>query len=291
MTLADDLTQLMGGEWAMRTMDGRVSTYDARSRQPLLHRDRPDDRQPEGTWDNDNDWRANYQRPAVDAQFYADLTDDWYRDVANVGGYDFQDTACETADGGPASPIGPIRTVVHFDAYPCDGFGYDNAFWDGALGGHVVFGDGDGVNTGPFSGGQDVVSHELTHAVTQCRSLGLAENYYGQTGALNEALSDIMATAMEWSFNEPLTSNCRRQAGQAGCPDWWIGEDVMLSGDFGFRNLADPGSAGQPGHWQDRCNPGHLLRQRRRAYQQHHPVARLLPGGERWSKRTLLRAD
>ena len=99
------------------------------------------------------------------------------------------------------------------------------------------------------------MSHELTHAVTQCRSLGLAENYYGQTGALNEALSDIMAVAMEWSFNEPLSSNCRRQAGQAGCPDWWVGEDVMLSGDFGFRNLADPESAGQPGHWQNVCKP------------------------------------
>lgn len=252
---ADDLTRLLGGEWVMQTMDGRIATFDARRDNRYYTGIGVMTDNQKARWSNDNDWRAKYQRPAVDAQYYSDLTDDWYRDVSNVGGYDFISTPCETIDGSPASPIGRIRSVVHFDGFPGDGYGYDNAFWDGAQGGQVVYGDGDGVNTGPFSGSQDVVSHELTHAITQCRSLGLANNYYGQPGALNEALSDIMATAMEWSFNEPVSSNCRREAGQPDCRDWWIGEDVVLAGDFGFRNLADPDSVGQPGHWSDRCNP------------------------------------
>lgn len=252
---SDDLTRAVNGAWIMKTVDSRISTYDARRDNRYYSGISVMADNQKAAWANDNDWRAKYQRPAVDAQYYSDLTNDWYRDPANVGGYDFLDTPCEATSGGAASPIGPIRNVVHFDAYPGDGYGYDNAFWDGAMGGYVVYGDGDGVHTGPFSGSQDVVSHELTHAVTQCRTLGLAQNYYGQPGALNEALSDIMATAMEWSFDEPPTANCRRQPGQARCADWWIGEDVMLRGDFGFRHLADPDSAGQPGHWQDRCNP------------------------------------
>jgi hypothetical protein len=86
--------------------------------------------------------------------------------------------------------------------------------------------------------------------VTQCRA---PLDYYSFSGALNEAFSDIVATAMEWQVNEPTTSNCRRQTGQSGCPDWWIGEDILIGGpDFGFRNIADPESAGQPGHWADR---------------------------------------
>ncbi|MGI8928169.1 MAG: M4 family metallopeptidase [Candidatus Limnocylindrales bacterium] len=244
---SDDLTTLVSGVWRMQTADGRMSTYDAQR----------DDYYGPGLavladnlkagWANDNDWAAAYERHAVDAEYYGRLTDNYYLDPANVGGFDFLSTPCVNGVGvatGP--PLGQIRAVVHYDEWPFGG--YANAFWDG-FSKYFVFGDGDGATLGGLSGSQDIVSHEMTHAVTQCRA---QLDYHHQSGALNEAISDIMATAMEWQLNESTSSNCRRQAGQTSCPDWWVGEDAILGGpDFGFRNLADPESAGQPGHWQD----------------------------------------
>lgn len=238
----DNLTKLVSGTWRMRTVDGRMSTYDAKRDASYYSGLSVMTDSAKALWANDNDWAAAYQRAAVDAQYYGRLTDDYYRDPANVGSFDL------IADC-VSSGYGPIRNVVHYDDYPFDGVGYDNAFWDG-FSHHLVYGDGDGRRTGGFSGGQDIVSHEMTHAVTQCRA---PLDYTGQSGALNEAMSDIMATAMEWDFNEPTSSNCRREPGQTGCPDWWVGEDVFLGGStFGFRSLADPAEVDQPGHWGDR---------------------------------------
>ena len=50
-------------------------------------------------WANNNDWTADYQRAAVDAQYYASRTDDFFMDPANVGGFDL-------------SPIAPISTTT-----------------------------------------------------------------------------------------------------------------------------------------------------------------------------------
>ena len=242
---SDDLTTQVSGTWRMQSADGRIVTLDAKGTHPfdysglLVLTDKA-----KAKWKNDNDWAGTYERAAVDAQYYARFTDDWYLDPANVGGFDFATTACDGDD-----PLGQIRNVVHYNDVP-GGPGYVNAFWDGFFK-FMVYGDGDGVTATYMSGGQDVVSHELTHAVTQCRAPLV---YNGQSGALNEAMSDIMATTMEWELDEPLSSNCRREVGQSGCPDWWVGEDVLIGGSrFGFRNIQDPAVTGQPSHWKDRC--------------------------------------
>jgi bacillolysin len=246
---ADNITSQVSGVWRLQSTDGRVITYDAKkSNNYYSGISVMTDNQKTG-WGNDNDWAAPYERAAVDAQYYANLTDDFYRDPSNVGGYDY------TAPCTGGANYGPVRVVVHYDQYPSDGFGYANAFWDSWAGGHFVFGDGDGLTVGVLSGGQDIVSHEMTHRVTECRTPDLAQNYWAVPGALNEAFSDIMASAMEWKFNEPTSSGCRLEPGQTGCPDWWEGEDGVIGGsDFGFRNLADPESAGQPGHFDDKYN-------------------------------------
>lgn len=240
---ADDLTTRVSGVWRMQSADGRVATYDAERDNHYYSGLSVMSDNAKPSWANDNDWTAIYQRAAVDAHYYANLTDEWFLDPANVGGFD---AIADCAD----EEYGPLRIVAHFDETPGDGFGYDNAFFDG-FSGDLVFGDGDGVTTGGFSGSQDVVSHEVAHRVTECRA---PLKYIAQSGALNEAFSDIMATAMEWDFNEPTSSNCRLLPGQAGCPDWWIGEDLLLEGTstFGFRSLEDPAAADQPGHWADR---------------------------------------
>ena len=70
---------------------------------------------------------------------------------------------------------------MHYDR------GYANAFWDGA---QMVFGDGDGEIFGNFTGSIDVTGHELTHGVTQYTA---NLSYEGQSGALNESISDVFA--------------------------------------------------------------------------------------------------
>ena len=50
-----------------------------------------------------------------------------------------------------------ITSLVHFDR------NLNNAFWTGT---QMQYGDGDGVESGPYSLGADVVAHELTHGVT-----------------------------------------------------------------------------------------------------------------------------
>jgi uncharacterized repeat protein (TIGR01451 family) len=92
----------------------------------------------------------------------------------------------------------------------------------------MVYGDGDGVNFGPFAQALDVVAHELTHAVTGATA-GL--NYFGQSGALNESYSDVFAVMVDIG-------------------DWLVGEDVYTPGIPGdaLRSMANPTLFGQPGH-------------------------------------------
>ena len=71
------------------------------------------------------------------------------------------------------------------------GTGYDNAFWNGS---QMVFGDGDGEIFLGFTRSIDVIGHELAHGVTQYTA-GL--NYEGQSGALNESISDVFGSLVK----------------------------------------------------------------------------------------------
>jgi hypothetical protein len=134
-------------------------------------------------------------------------------------------------------------TVVSTVHYQRD---YDNAFWDGR---QLVFGDGDGRVFDRFTKPVDVLGHELTHAVTE-RTAGLV--YEGQSGALNESLSDVFAACLK-----------QRLLGQdAVAGDWLIGAGLFLPGVEGraLRDMAHPGTAyddpvlgqdPQPGHMDD----------------------------------------
>ena len=107
---------------------------------------------------------------------------------------------------------------------------YNNAYWNGT---QMAYGDGDGTSFIEFSGDLDVVGHELSHGVTEATSNLIYQN---ESGALNEAFSDIMGTAIEFS---------------AGSGNWTIGEDIT-PGTNGLRNMANPGEDGDPSHYLDR---------------------------------------
>ena len=117
----------------------------------------------------------------------------------------------------------PLRGVVHF------GQAYANAFWDGR---RMVFGDGDGVLFSPLTGSLDVIGHELGHGVTEDEA---ALEYFGQSGALNESMSDVFGS---------LVKQYKLQQ-SAEDADWLIGADVFspdIQGDA-LRSMKAPGTA------------------------------------------------
>jgi hypothetical protein len=116
-----------------------------------------------------------------------------------------------------------VTATVHYRR------GYDNAFWDGT---QLVFGDGDGTVFGRFTRPVDVLGHEFTHAVTQYTA-GLT--YSGQSGALNESVSDVFASCLK-----------QRLLGQTAAEaDWLIGAGIFLPSVRGraLRSMAEPGTA------------------------------------------------
>ena len=110
------------------------------------------------------------------------------------------------------------------------GSGYhDNAFWSSSLKGMVFM---DPLNTNwQIGAGLDVIGHELTHGVTDYTSKLI---YQFQSGALNEAISDIMATVIEFHF-QPAGAGFNKA-------DWVVGEDIYptYSSSNYLRNLANP---------------------------------------------------
>jgi vibriolysin len=117
-----------------------------------------------------------------------------------------------------------IKSTAHYSS------NYSNAYWNGS---QMVYGDGDGVDFIALSRALDVVAHELTHAVTDTEA-GLV--YQNESGALNEAMSDIFAAATE-SYNDGAISS----------DTWKVGEDVYTPGTAGdaLRYMNNPTADGQ----------------------------------------------
>ena len=128
------------------------------------------------------------------------------------------------------------------------GLYYLNAFYCGSCGpdgvGLAVFGEGlpPNVTSGGqrwnfLSGALDIVAHEFAHAVTDFTSALL---YLDESGALNEAFSDVIGVGTEY-YAEAFYQD------GAGVADYLIGEDVIAPG--GIRSLADPQRFGDPDHY------------------------------------------
>ncbi len=159
---------------------------------------------------SDNTWRDG---AVVDAHVYAGWAYDYFFDRHQRRGIDGRDL--------------PVRSVTHFLPRFV---GFANAFWD-PFQNAMYYGDGDST-FGAFSGALDVVVHELTHGVTQYTWDGI---YAGESGALNEAFSDIMATGAEF-FHEPAGS-ARKHA------DYYLGEDLSFAFDpprWAVRSMENP---------------------------------------------------
>ncbi|WHY72189.1 M4 family metallopeptidase [Fictibacillus enclensis] len=200
-------TLLSGSTYYLQdnTRGSGIFTYDGKNRQSL----------PGSLWaDADNAYNATYDAPAVDAHYYAGVTYDYYKNVFGRNSYD--------------NKGGALKSTVHYSR------NYNNAFWNGS---QMVYGDGDGTTFVPLSGGIDVVAHELTHAVTDTSSDLVYQN---ESGALNEAISDIFGTLVEYYDNRN--------------PDYEIGEDIYTPkvANDALRSMSDPTKYGDPDHYSKR---------------------------------------
>ena len=160
--------------------------------------------------DDDNNWNntnAEFDEVATDAHWATEKTYDYY--YQNHGRNSIDDSGLK------------LRSYVHFDLVE---YGYPsnvNAFWDGEK---MTYGDGGGSIT-PLTT-VDICGHEITHGLT---SYTCNLDYQDESGAMNEAFSDIFGTAIEF-FAKPADSN------------WLIGEDIGSV----FRSIENPKDQGNP---------------------------------------------
>lgn len=151
------------------------------------------------------------------AHTYAGATYDYYLAVHGRDSYN---------NAGAA-----LKSSVHYST------SYNNAFWNGS---QMVYGDGDGTTFAPLSRSFDVAAHELTHAVTDF-SADLV--YSNESGALNEATSDIMSAAAEaW------------RDGSVNSDTWKVGEDIYTPNTAGdaLRTMNDPAASGDSDYYPTR---------------------------------------
>ena len=130
-----------------------------------------------------------------------------------------------------------LISTVHYST------NYVNAYWDGT---QMVYGDGDGVNSIELGKDADVTVHELTHAVTE-RESNLT--YSGQSGGLNEAMSDTFAAICEsWTSGTWSTA----------AAIWMVGEDVWTPGtaNDALRYMDDPVKDGVSKDWAPNVTSG-----------------------------------
>ena len=103
----------------------------------------------------------------------------------------------------------------------------------------------DGNNYTNLSGALDVAAHELTHAVTDATSHLI---YRNESGALNEALSDMIGKSVEFFYHP--------SGGGVGQADYVIGKDVVRAvrpGSLnGIRSMENPRAYGDPDHYSKR---------------------------------------
>jgi Zn-dependent metalloprotease len=157
-------------------------------------------------YDADNVWgdgaNSNRQSVAADAHYGAALTYDYYASIHGRSGIFGDGTG--------------VTSRVHYST------NYANAFWDGV---QMTYGDGVG-GTGPLAS-IDIAGHEMTHGLTENLVPG-GLLYSGESGGLNEATSDIFATAIEFFANNPSDPG-----------DYLIGEKIDINGTP-LRYLSDP---------------------------------------------------
>jgi Zn-dependent metalloprotease len=149
-------------------------------------------------WNNVN---AQQDEVATDAHWGLEMTYDYYYNKHNRN----------SIDGNGFK----LQAYVHYSS------NYANAYWNGQV---MTFGDGNS-SMGPLVA-LDIVGHEITHGLT---SYTADLDYQDESGAMNEAFSDIFGTSIEF-YAKPNTAN------------WLMGEDIGIA----LRSMSNPKAKGDP---------------------------------------------
>ena len=137
----------------------------------------------------------------------------------------------DSIDGKGMTLTSSVHATFCTDIF-CFGKTKNNASWS-TQDNVMRYGDGDGSTFSNLSHSLDVTGHELTHGVTFATS---ALTYSGQSGGLNEGISDIFGAVVQWY-----------QAGKEISDGvWQVGEDVYTPGTSGdaLRYMNDPAKDG-----------------------------------------------
>lgn len=163
--------------------------------------------------DADNYWDSNSD--AVDAHWGLGKVYDFYKNVFNRNSF----------NGSGAEIIGTVNYLFDYGGGVTSP---NNAQWNGA---QMLFGSGDGSEFSSVTS-LDIAGHEFTHAVTDYTADLI---YQGESGAINEAISDIFGTAIEF-YATPAKAN------------WLIGEECYTPGTGGdaLRYMNNPNAGNQP---------------------------------------------
>jgi Zn-dependent metalloprotease len=173
------------------------------------------------TTDADNVWNTSTQYTWVEAHKSAAKVWDYYYNVHGRNGID--------GVGGPgyiSSLTGTGAVITSFTNYSSN---YANAFWDGSA---MYYGDGDGVYFGPLTT-LDITGHEMTHGVTDYTA---ALVYSGESGGLNESMSDVFGALVEAYADGAVSSGT-----------WLIGEEAYTPSNGNsdaLRYMNDPAADG-----------------------------------------------
>lgn len=176
---------------------------------------------------------------ALDAHWGAELVSDYWSSVRHRNSLNNQGLS--------------FTNYVHYwensNGFP------NNAGWDGNN--HlVVYGDGDGYNSHPFTA-LDIVAHEMGHGINQFTANLGSLTYDQECDALNEGFSDIWgATIKHWAVPNKQTwlhgdevnanpyYNCERDltnpnstlASEGRHPDTWHGDFWSATGEAHFNS-------------------------------------------------------
>ena len=165
-------------------------------------------------YDSDNIWNnvnTQLDEYATDAHFATASTYDYFYNIHGRNSIDGNGHA--------------LWSFVHFSLIDY-GYGSNvNAFWNGY---YMTYGDGN-ENITPLTT-VDICAHEITHGLTSYTANLI---YQDESGALNEAFSDIFGTAVEF-YAKPGNAN------------YLIGSEI----GYIMRSLADPNSTGKPDTYQ-----------------------------------------
>lgn len=154
----------------------------------------------DNTWNNVNTSKDQY---ATDAHWGAEKTVDYLKAKFNRNSIDNNHFA--------------IKSYVHYSR------NYFNAFWDGS---RMTYGDGSSTNGNKPLTALDVCAHEIGHGMTT-KTANLV--YQKESGALNEAFSDILGNSVEF-WARPTQAS------------WKLGEDFS----YVIRDMANPNAYGDP---------------------------------------------